>query len=201
MLQRRESRTVGDATVDSLAGPCSRRGRPSPVGSRRLSAHPWAASSQGERAQVIRSKIQPPPLRSSTLSRQRLLDRLTDATSSRLTLVVAEAGYGKTTLLDGLLRARQRSLPLVQAGSHGRGSDHLDELRDRGSARGRSNVRRRQRCRCSRRLGRAVRPRARSFQACWASCLGLARRPRSWYSTTSTRWTKARTRASSCRGC
>jgi LuxR family maltose regulon positive regulatory protein len=50
-------------------------------------------------APVIRSKIQPPPLRASTLSRQRLLERLRDSTSSRLTLLVAEAGYGKTTLL------------------------------------------------------------------------------------------------------
>ena len=66
---------------------------------------------QGERAPVIRSKIQPPPLRSSTLSRQRLLDRLTDATASRLTLLIAEAGYGKTTLLaDFTSRASARCL-------------------------------------------------------------------------------------------
>lgn len=64
-----------------------------------------------ERGAVIRSKIQPPPLRSSTLSRQRLLDRLTDAVGSRLTLVVAEAGYGKTTLLaDFSSRASVRCL-------------------------------------------------------------------------------------------
>jgi DNA-binding SARP family transcriptional activator len=50
-------------------------------------------------APVIRSKIEPPQLRSSTLSRQRLLDALTAAISRRVTLLVAEAGYGKTTLL------------------------------------------------------------------------------------------------------
>ncbi|HUR16864.1 MAG TPA: AAA family ATPase, partial [Candidatus Limnocylindrales bacterium] len=64
-----------------------------------------------ERAPVIRSKIQPPPVRSSTLSRQRLLDRLTDAVSGRVTLVTAEAGYGKTTLLaDFSARASARCL-------------------------------------------------------------------------------------------
>jgi DNA-binding SARP family transcriptional activator len=50
-------------------------------------------------ARVIRSKIQPPPLRGSTLSRPRLLTRLPTATDKRVTLVTAEAGYGKTTLL------------------------------------------------------------------------------------------------------
>ncbi len=50
-------------------------------------------------APVIRSKIQAPPLRSSTLSRRRLLDRLVESIANRLTLIVAEAGYGKTTLL------------------------------------------------------------------------------------------------------
>lgn len=70
-----------------------------------------AASASTDRAPVIRSKIQPPPLRSSTLSRQRLLERLNDAVGSRLTLVVAEAGYGKTTLLaDFSSRASVRCL-------------------------------------------------------------------------------------------
>ena len=48
---------------------------------------------------IIKSKIQPPALRPSTLSRQRLIDQLIEATTHRLTLLVAEAGYGKTTLL------------------------------------------------------------------------------------------------------
>ena len=62
-------------------------------------------------APVIRSKIQPPPVRSSTLSRQRLLDRLTECTANRLTLIVAEAGYGKTTLLaDFSARSSERML-------------------------------------------------------------------------------------------
>ena len=69
------------------------------------------AAAAADRALVIRSKIQPPPLRSSTLARPRLLERLTDAVRSRLTLVVAEAGYGKTTLLaDFSSRAPVRCL-------------------------------------------------------------------------------------------
>lgn len=62
-------------------------------------------------APIIRSKIQPPPVRSSTLSRQRLLDRLAECTAHRLTLIVAEAGYGKTTLLaDFSARSADRML-------------------------------------------------------------------------------------------
>lgn len=48
---------------------------------------------------IIRSKIQPPVLRESTLTRKRLIDRLRETTQRRLTLLIAEAGYGKTTLM------------------------------------------------------------------------------------------------------
>jgi len=54
---------------------------------------------------IIKSKIQPPALRAATLSRQRLIDQLREATSHRLTLLIAEAGYGKTTLLADFARA------------------------------------------------------------------------------------------------
>lgn len=62
-------------------------------------ARELAPVGHAELGPIIRSKIQPPVLRESTLSRQRLLDRLTVAVQGRLTLVIAEAGYGKTTLL------------------------------------------------------------------------------------------------------
>jgi DNA-binding SARP family transcriptional activator len=58
---------------------------------------------------IIRSKVQPPSIRGLTLSRSRLLDKLQAARNSRLTLLVAEAGYGKTTLLgdfEALVDAR-----------------------------------------------------------------------------------------------
>lgn len=80
--------------------------RPEPASER-----PDATLPRADRAPVIQSKIQPPPLPSSTLSRPRLLERLMDAASSRVTLVVAEAGYGKTTLLaDFSARASVRVL-------------------------------------------------------------------------------------------
>lgn len=62
-------------------------------------------------APVIRSKIQPPVVRQATLTRRRLFARLDEATRQRVTLVVAEAGYGKTTLLaDYTAQTRIRTL-------------------------------------------------------------------------------------------
>lgn len=80
-----------------------------------VSDHGSAAASlvaqEAALAPVIRSKIQPSPVRSSTLSRPRLLERLSQCTANRLTLIVAEAGYGKTTLLaDFSARSADRML-------------------------------------------------------------------------------------------
>ena len=58
-----------------------------------------AETPRSDVAPIVRSKIQPPALRPTTLSRQRLLDQLQEAVTCRVTLLVAEAGYGKTTLL------------------------------------------------------------------------------------------------------
>jgi DNA-binding SARP family transcriptional activator len=56
-------------------------------------------------------KIQPPLLPEETLQRDRLLDWLHAKTRSRLSLIVADAGYGKTTLLaDWSRRTRVRTL-------------------------------------------------------------------------------------------
>ena len=55
---------------------------------------------------IAHAKIAPAPVREATLSRTRLLDRLAEALSCRVTLVVAEAGYGKTTLLADFTRGR-----------------------------------------------------------------------------------------------
>ena len=60
---------------------------------------------------IIRSKVQPPPVRASTLERPRLLQWLASHSAERLILVNAEAGYGKTTLLADFARrsaVRQR---------------------------------------------------------------------------------------------
>jgi len=63
------------------------------------------------RSPVQQGKVQPPLLPEETLRRDRLLDWLHVRIHSRLVLVVAEAGYGKTTLLaDFTRRTRVRCL-------------------------------------------------------------------------------------------
>ncbi len=58
-------------------------------------------------AWVVQTKLLPPVARPGALARPRLLDALARAvTEHRLTLVSAPAGYGKTTLLAALPRAR-----------------------------------------------------------------------------------------------
>jgi ATP/maltotriose-dependent transcriptional regulator MalT/DNA-binding SARP family transcriptional activator len=60
---------------------------------------------------VQSSKIQRPPLRDETLARDRLLDWLHAKIHHRIVYVIAEAGYGKTTLLaDFSRRTRYRTL-------------------------------------------------------------------------------------------
>ena len=57
------------------------------------------------------AKVQPPPLREDTLARHRLLDWLASKIHQRIVLVLADAGYGKTTLLaDFAARTRLRTL-------------------------------------------------------------------------------------------
>ena len=75
---------------------------PTPIGSKRepMTAYP-----------IQYAKVQPPPLREETLARDRLLDRLHAKIHSRVILVLADAGYGKTTLLaDFARRTRLRTL-------------------------------------------------------------------------------------------
>ena len=57
------------------------------------------------------AKVQRPPLRPDTLSRERLLSWLDQHITRRVIFVTAEAGYGKTTLLaDYSRRSRRRML-------------------------------------------------------------------------------------------
>ena len=57
------------------------------------------------------AKVQRPPLRDETLARDRLLDWLAAKIHQRVILVLADAGYGKTTLLaDFSRRTRLRTL-------------------------------------------------------------------------------------------
>ena len=57
------------------------------------------------------AKVQRPALRDETLERPRLLDWLRAKVHGRVVLVLADAGYGKTTLLaDFSRRTRMRTL-------------------------------------------------------------------------------------------
>ena len=57
------------------------------------------------------AKVQRPALRDETLERPRLLDWLRAKTTGRVVLLLADAGYGKTTLLaDFSRRTRMRTL-------------------------------------------------------------------------------------------
>src|SRR5215203_1625143 len=50
------------------------------------------------------AKVQRPPLRDETLARDRLLDWLDVKVHNRVVFVIADAGYGKTTLLADFSR-------------------------------------------------------------------------------------------------
>lgn len=60
---------------------------------------------------LLKTKLQVPPVRRDLVVRPRLYDLLDESLSRRLALVSAPAGYGKTTLLSGW--ARQRALPVA----------------------------------------------------------------------------------------
>jgi LuxR family maltose regulon positive regulatory protein len=54
---------------------------------------------------LVETKLNVPRLRRGLLDRPRLSERLSRAAESRLTLVSAPAGFGKTTLLSAWLTA------------------------------------------------------------------------------------------------
>ena len=64
-----------------------------------------------EQYPVSRAKVTPPPLRDATLSRDRLLDWIERHAHRRCITVVAETGFGKTTLLTDF--SRRASMPCL----------------------------------------------------------------------------------------
>jgi LuxR family maltose regulon positive regulatory protein len=62
---------------------------------------------------ILTTKLHVPPLRSGHVSRPRLVTRLNPGPGSRLTLVSAPAGYGKTTLVVEWLAQRPGAAPKV----------------------------------------------------------------------------------------
>ena len=65
--------------------------------------------------QLLRTKIEPPVLRPALVPRARLIARLAGSPATRLTLVVAPAGFGKTTLVGEWIA------PWLRADAAGRG--------------------------------------------------------------------------------
>ncbi|MFL5769690.1 MAG: hypothetical protein ACJ765_06385, partial [Chloroflexota bacterium] len=83
-------------------------GSGTPIGAGRLISTPallGGASRDGVSGYPIQvGKVQRPPLRDETLARHRLLDWLDVKIHNRVVFVIADAGYGKTTLLADFSR-------------------------------------------------------------------------------------------------
>ena len=88
--------------------------RPIVAGSGRAGAGSSSHGAHGDRMNgypIQLAKVQSPALRDQTLARDRLLDWLAAKVNQRVVLVLADAGYGKTTLLaDFSRRTRLRTL-------------------------------------------------------------------------------------------
>ncbi len=115
---------LADRTVDtpgtrsiSFGASTGSRGRigqrePVPVGPGRTASTPTVSFPIG--GEVVHefplqpAKVQRPPLRREVLRRERLLDWLKVKIHHRVLLVIAEAGYGKTTLLADFARHHRR---------------------------------------------------------------------------------------------
>ncbi len=65
----------------------------------------------GSRTPLLLTKLQPPPVPADVVPRRALLERLDEGLQRRLILLVAPAGYGKTTLLGQWLQ--QSELPIA----------------------------------------------------------------------------------------
>ena len=81
--------TVANTSASDIAKPATPSGAVPP--STVASAHP---------TELLMTKLYVPPARSSIVPRPRLTDRLNVGVRSRLTLIIAPAGWGKTTLLS-----------------------------------------------------------------------------------------------------
>jgi DNA-binding SARP family transcriptional activator len=112
----RPSETSRGVSPERPASPRSKQRPPRIVvaGAGKADAHgPMLGSQAGSPLEypVQLGKVQAPPLRDETLARDRLLDWLSVKIHRRVVLLVAEAGYGKTTLLaDFSRRTRVRVL-------------------------------------------------------------------------------------------
>ena len=62
---------------------------------------------------LLVTKLHPPPWRAQTLARDRLVERLRGGPGTKVTLVAAPAGYGKTTLLGTWRKAEEATRPVA----------------------------------------------------------------------------------------
>ena len=62
---------------------------------------------------LLTTKLHPPPGRAQTVARDRLVERLHAGPGTKLTVVAAPAGYGKTTLLGAWREAEARRRPVA----------------------------------------------------------------------------------------
>ena len=101
-----------DARAESPAGARQPDGaRPRLVAGTPLMSDPTAGELDVFGFPVQLGKVQPPPLPAETLERERLLEWMAAKIHSRLVLIVADAGYGKTTLLADW--SRRTRLPVL----------------------------------------------------------------------------------------
>ena len=98
-----ETGRADEAVSDMSRSPSSTRRSPATT-ARRPQNRERPSERDAFLAAIVRSKVQPTPVRAQTLARARLLDRLRSHVDDRLTLIVAEAGFGKTTLLADFAR-------------------------------------------------------------------------------------------------
>jgi LuxR family maltose regulon positive regulatory protein len=85
---------------DPSIGPASAPAEPAP-----LAAPPEAAGNSAKLAPLLETKLYVPHSRRGLVPRPRLSERLDRGTASKLTLISAPAGFGKTTLLTEWLAA------------------------------------------------------------------------------------------------
>ena len=115
-VDTRHERSVSFAPPEERAHPYPSGDRqPVPVGPgrRSIAAAPPSGAHRDDVSgfPIQYAKVQPPPLREETLARHRLLDWLATKIHHRVILLLADAGYGKTTLLaDFSGRTRLRTM-------------------------------------------------------------------------------------------
>jgi LuxR family maltose regulon positive regulatory protein len=94
------------ARLEEAAGVLSRMG----IGTQTTGERRETGARSSHPTSLLLPKLLPPRLPSSLVERPRLLERLDAALECKLTLLVAPAGYGKTTVVNQWIHERQARL-------------------------------------------------------------------------------------------